>query len=165
MNCKKCGAPLTPADLFCRNCGTAVNQVNNENVNNGQVLNQVNANEQGNYFAQQVKEINKKNNNLGIASLIIGIISLILSYFFNFLILPLAITGLILGLRCKVKDGKRTAGITLNLLSIIFIIVVLIIAAIFMSDIFRNAFEEYYSSTNLSTINMIAPMILVLINI
>lgn len=164
MYCKKCGSPLAPTDLFCRNCGTAVNQVNEENVNNGQALNKINTNEQGNYFVQ-AKEINKNNNKFGVASLIIGIISLILSYFLNFLILPLAITGLILGLRCKVKDGKRTAGITLNLISIIFIIVVLIIAAIFMPDIFRNAFEEYYSSTNLSTINMIAPMMLVLINI
>lgn len=35
MNCKKCGAPLNPADKFCQNCGQAVEEVlTGENVIN-----------------------------------------------------------------------------------------------------------------------------------
>lgn len=149
MYCKKCGSSLAPTDLFCRNCGTAVNQVNEENTNNIQTSNQsCLTSDKSNYSVEQKSSSNKKTDKLGIISLIIGIISLILIPFFNFLILPLAIIGLILGIRCKTKDGKRVAGIIINIISIIFIIVATTI--ILNSDLFKKTLKEtlkkYYSS-------------------
>lgn len=86
-------------------------------------------------------EENKVREGLGVASLVIGIISLILSFVVNIFILPLALLGLIFGIVniCQ-KGHKRFAGIILNLVatvvSFIMMFVMFLILSIFLPVVF-----------------------------
>ncbi len=92
MHCTNCGATLTNTDKFCKACGYPVNgNYSNNNYN----------------YSNNSSQNSPKKEPLGIASLIIGIISLILAIFFNFTILPLAFVGLILGIVNKATKGKK----------------------------------------------------------
>lgn len=70
---------------------------------------------------EAVSSINKPDGRAS-NSLVIGIISLLLSGF-NIFILPLAIIGLISGIRHKGKSSTKTIGIVLNTISIVIIII------------------------------------------
>lgn len=109
MNCKKCGAPLTPADLFCRNCGAAVEEVNaqiNEEVNDVNYVekNNVSSQNYGNsmpinngyaqtseqnatYPTQQV--VYKKKNNVPIIVGIVAVAVVVLSI----ILVPMILNG------------------------------------------------------------------------
>lgn len=129
MHCTNCGTNLTNMDKFCKACGYPVNgNFQNNNFNNS-----------------------PKKEPLGIASLIIGIISLILAIFFNFSILPLAFIGLILGIVNKITRGKKIAGIVLNILAIVVVIVEILLVVLFLnsnffkSEIFKETMERFYT--------------------
>ena len=101
----------------------------------------------------------KKNNptkkeKKSIISLIFGIISLILSIFINILILPISIAGLVLGIKCKNKSGKKIAGIILNSFSI-FIAITFFAGSLILNSTEGNNFLntlynelDYASSEN-----------------
>lgn len=168
MNCKNCGSPITSDSKFCTKCGAQISENNQSSSNNmyQQPLNELKDNVMFNQNNYQNTNPNINNQNapnanlpnketLGTVSLILGIISLVLSYFLNILILPLAIIGLILGIVNKKKHGQKIAGIILNSISI-FIIVVMIIIAIFVlksvgfNEFFSRLYNEldYSSSSN-----------------
>lgn len=68
---------------------------------------------------------------MSIASLILGIISLVL-FCFWYLSLPCAIIAIILGVMGRKKGGKgmATAGIVLGAIAIVLVVVILILAAV-----------------------------------
>ena len=93
MYCPKCGTQNEEGVKFCSKCGASLTK-------------------------KEVKE-SKNKEGLGKASIVIGIISLILSItciiFIPIIIsLPLSIVGLVLGIVNVAKRGKKFAGIILN---------------------------------------------------
>ena len=126
-----------------------MNQENN-NLNNQSLNDDVYNRNQANTYGHQNSMVNNNNyaNNskekLGIASFVIGIISIVLSIFFSFLVLPLAIAGLVLGIINKVKKGKKTDGIILNSIALIVIVVVTIISMF----VLKTGFIEFFSRFN-----------------
>ena len=69
------------------------------------------------------KDLEKKSDGLAIASLVLGIVSLVIPC----LLLPGSIIGLIFGLISKSKTGIKKAGIILNTIAFILFIIALII--------------------------------------
>ena len=117
MNCKNCGYFCNDSK-YCSNCGAElINETVTPNDNTNNNYNQNNV-----AYTQP-----KKSDGLWIASLVIGIISLLLSFVLTILIIPLAIIGLVLGIASK-KKGNKVVGIVLNSLAIIVSVVVLFIA-------------------------------------
>ena len=148
MYCSKCGALLEKNNNFCSACGNKVlenNQLNNNNLNsNVQTVNQQNKfnNSTVNYSqGNQVKKVNTSNSKKTSVSMIIGIISIILCFIFNILIVPVALVGLIIGITEKNKSGK-VAGIILNLFAIVIPIVIIVLAFFCFSELFKK-FENY----------------------
>lgn len=69
------------------------------------------------------KDLEKKSDGLAVASLVLGITSLVIPC----LLLPGSIIGLILGLISKTKTGVKKAGIILNVIAFVFFIIIFII--------------------------------------
>lgn len=83
----------------------------------------------------------------GTASIIIGIITIILSLILGCLVLPLGVVGLIFGIICK--TGKKTAGIVLNIIGIILsIIMTIILCAVIVgiAAFIRNDIDNEYNN-------------------
>lgn len=125
MFCSKCGNKIKDNYNFCQNCGNNLTSNNYQNINNN--------------------NSQKNSNGLAIASLVIGIIAIILSFSINIFILPLAITGLILGIVNKNKCGQKIAGIILNSLSMVIAIITLIIVA-FIIGTLDDIWEEDFNT-------------------
>lgn len=106
--CNNCGEKLKEGEVYCPNCGKEVG-----------------------------KEIIVKENKegLGTASMIIGIISLILVFIISLGIIPLAFCGLILGIVNKAQRGKKISGIILNTIAMIlsFIVFIAVIAILIIN--------------------------------
>ena len=103
--CNNCGEKLKSGELYCSNCGKSVE---NEIV------------------------VENKKEGLGTASMIIGIISLILVFIISLGVLPLALCGLILGIVNKTQKGKKVSGIILNTIAMILSFIVFIILIIIL---------------------------------
>lgn len=137
MNCKKCNALIDNNSKFCPKCGNAIEfDGNNMNTN-------MNTNMNNNYSSTNANDNKDK---MGIASLVIGIISLIFAYFLNIIILPVAIVGLILGIINKKKSSKKTAGIILNAISILIIVVMIVISVLVLKS--SGIFDELLNIKN-----------------
>ena len=63
---------------------------------------------------EPIYERENKNDGFGMASIIIGIISILMAFVSFMLIFPLSIVGLILGYSSPNKQGKAKLGIILN---------------------------------------------------
>ena len=118
MYCPKCGEQNEANVKFCHKCGASLTQTN------------------------EISESNKEG--LATGSLVIGIISLILSFTCIFvvpifIVIPLALVGLILGIVNKVKKGKKFAGIVLNIIAIVLSVFIFIISILVISVIADNA--------------------------
>lgn len=145
MFCKKCGSTLPEGTIYCSNCGEKIEPIENNNssvnINNNQVNN--------NTF----NSLNSANSNKpDKASVVIGIISIVLSFVFSVLVIPLAIIGLVIGI---VKKPSNIAGIVLNAIAIvipIFILATVINSSEFQEalDKFRNGITETTSSNAVS---------------
>ncbi len=118
MNCKKCGSPIASDSKFCTKCGEQVSESINPSVYGQQ-----------NVLSNQDVVYKAKKETLGTVSLILGIVSLVLAFFLNIFILPLALTGLILGIVNKCNHGKKVSGIVLNSISMVVAVAVLIVGA------------------------------------
>lgn len=123
--CPKCGKENESSTNFCSSCGSSFNE---ETV---------------------VKSSKKKKEGLGTASLVLGIISLILSFTCIIIIpiiisVPLSIVGLVLGIVNVSKKGKKFAGIILNSLALAFsLLIAFVIAPIILSlGIFGVVLDE-----------------------
>lgn len=161
--CSNCGAIVTNDNLNSQNRNYSYGQ---NNMNNGYINQSNMINEQGNLNNSYTNQSNMSygqtnlNNNysnqnsyennsdkkevLGVVSLILGIISLLLAFFLNILILPVSITGLILGIVNKRRNGKKIAGIILNSIATAIIVIMVIIAFfVFGLDLFDNNTNSY----------------------
>jgi len=89
-----------------------------------------------------------------IASLVIGIISLLTGGF----ILPLPIVGLILGISYKGKCGEKTAGIILNTISLVLAVLVIILGfvfgIVFGSRILNDAIDRGIDNIDFNEMNI-----------
>ena len=100
--CDNCGKELKNKSIYCEECGK-----------------------------KQV-EITDTNESLGTVSLVLGIISLVLVFFVNISIFPVALIGLIFGIICKSKTRKKNTGIILNSISLVLSIIIFIVFMIFI---------------------------------
>lgn len=114
------------------------NQIQPNDINSFSTTNQ-------NFNNQQIEQTNihRQNNtnnkgNKSLVSLILGIVSVVLSFILNIFIIPVAITGLVLGLIEKNKSGKKTVGIILNVIAIVLPIIILIIGGLSFVDNFTG---------------------------
>ena len=119
MYCTKCGKKLKEDANYCTNCGQSVNR--NINTNNNTSTN----------------TINSKPNFLTI-SLILGIISIFSIIIFNIFTIPIAITGLIFGLK---SSKKLNPGVILNAIAIIITIILITFLVLLIVNI-PNYIEE-----------------------
>lgn len=133
--CPKCGEENLNNATFCKSCG---NQFINNVANN---------------------EIKKKEG-LGVASIVLGIISLVLAFLVNIFIIPLALVGLILGIINKAMKGKKFAGIILNALAIILSVIVFFVILFIMgigisefvnSDEGKDYLNKFYNELDRQT--------------
>lgn len=173
MYCSKCGAFNDKNAKFCTSCGSSIldnNQQNNtstENDNNDQLVNQTQSEPVMENNVQPVNETQNESvidNNVNVqpvaqpqssptpntnkpkqtsVGMIIGIVSLVLSFLFNVLIVPVAIVGLIISIVEKNKKGK-VAGIVLNIVAIVLPILFAVLVFVGFSSIFKeiNTYES-----------------------
>ena len=140
MFCSKCGKKVEKGIKFCPSCGEKV--VESKVEEKKEVKKEV-------VKAEPVKKeepvktnTNQGSSGLGIASMIIGIVSFILSWFLSLFIILIPIAGLILGLCAKGKKGFKITGIVLNALSILIAIVVFIAGLAMLGKGIGTAIEE-----------------------
>ena len=130
--CIKCGAELEDIAVFCDECGTKqiVQLTGTENENTSSKVKQ----KKSSASAQTLRpeealiysnSVEKKNSALGIASLVLGIISIIS---FGALIIP-ELIGLIIVKNSNYKHPLAIAGITLSILSIVVLIIMMVLGA------------------------------------
>lgn len=98
------------------------------------------------YYQQVYEEPKKESQAFGIASMVIGIISLVL--FCSCINIPLAVVAIIFGIIQLVKPGSKKgmaiAGVITSALSII-LFVIMIIACLLSTD-FREGFEQGFEN-------------------
>lgn len=101
-----------------------------------------------------LNQIVPKKETLNTVSLVIGIISIVLSFLINILILPLAILGLILGVVNITKKGKKITGIILNAIAIVLSIIVLLILVFITKNLdLSSLFGKFINELNYKTSN------------
>ena len=115
--CPKCGTENNAEAKFCKSCGS--NFEGESSVSTTNTVNNV-----------------PQNEGLGTASMVIGIIALVLSFtcfviFPLIIVIPLALTGLILGIVNKAKKGKKFSGIILNAVALFVAGLMTILFALF----------------------------------
>lgn len=134
--CSKCGEENLSNATFCKSCGS---ELTNAIVINNEV---------------------KKKEGLGIASIVLGVISLVLALIFNIFIIPIALVGLILGIINKAMKGKKFAGIILNALAIILSVIVFLVILFIMgigisefvsSDEGKDFLNKFYNELDRQT--------------
>lgn len=135
--CSNCGKEIQAESSFCINCGNKLDVIHQNNFNN-------------NSMSDQNQNNSNKNNGLKIASLVIGIISICLSFVFNLFIIPLAIVGLILGIVYSCKNKKFCIGIVLNSIGIILPIIITSLLVGIINSFYEtttNQIEEIWSDS------------------
>lgn len=145
MFCNKCGLKTNGNEKFCVGCGSPINQQVNNNVAYS--------------YNNQMNNANNPKQGKSIASLVLGIISIIFSFPLSIIILPISIVGLILGIVDKNKNGKSVAGIILNSISIVSAITSIFFFGLFIwafgsGDIFYGDGYEIDYDSNWSSVEL-----------
>ena len=112
--CEYCGERIKDGDLYCLKCGKK-----QENVSS-------------------VKPKKTGTEGLTTASLVLGIISLVLSFIINIFIFPLALVGLILGIVGKTGYDKKCSGIVLNAIAMVVAVIVFILWIVLLVYVVDN---------------------------
>ena len=124
MVCRNCGAQLPENATFCQNCGTAVMPA------------------QPVYQAPiPVAPVTVPGKGQGVASMVLGIISLVL-FCIWYIALPCAIIGLVLGAvgsskakKAGMKNGMATAGIVMSCIALGLALLAVAGAMAFLSEL------------------------------
>ncbi|MBQ6546661.1 MAG: hypothetical protein IJL74_01530 [Bacilli bacterium] len=123
---------------YCENCGTKLDK-------NDSHCPKCDKKEDTPVVKEDKKE--HKNEGLGTASMVIGIVSLVLSLLISVLVFPLALVGLILGIVNKAQNGKKVSGIILNgiamLLSAIVFIALITFLTVYVTKDLNDNHEKY----------------------
>lgn len=144
MICKYCGKEAASSDKFCKNCGAEIEKVVEQpkveemNFNSSPIE----MKNETNNTSTNTTEKKSKGNGLKIASLVLGIISLVF-FIFNIFLLPLELTGLILAIVYIAKNKKFCAGLVLNIIAIIISIVVFVGGVAFITNVGEQLINEY----------------------
>lgn len=155
MFCKNCGKELSGNEAFCGNCGTKIvleNQSvgNIENTNN----NPINEPKSQTYNVNNISSTqeNKKDDMKGfkVASLVFGIISLVLSFLINLFILPFTVISLTLGIIYSAKKKRICAGIILSIVSILISILIIFLMVL---SVHYFAVESFPLEKSINKIN------------
>ena len=121
MFCSKCGKEIEKNAKFCAGCGEKVT-AKKETVKAEKVEKEVKVAKK---VEEPKTEVKQESSGAGIAGMVIGIISLLLSWAIVFILLP--VIGLIISLVAKGKKGFKIAGIILNSLAIVVSIILVIV--------------------------------------
>lgn len=133
--CEYCGEKVLKNDKFCSKCGKEQGKTVKSNT----------------VPAKSVPE--NTNEGMGVASMILGIISLVFSFIINIFVIPVAIIGLILGIVNKAGKGKRVSGIILNCIAIfVSIIMFAVWLFIFGSVVNSTSMEKLFEKSNYSEV-------------
>lgn len=128
----------------------------NNNQSNNQIFNEAPIQFQTNSNAIDLSNINSNNSNNSSVnekiivdkkdkiSLIIGIVSVVLSFLLNLFVIPLSVVGLIFGIKSKIKSKNRIIGIILNISSIIIAFVIFLIGVFILNSSGKT--QKYYGS-------------------
>lgn len=132
------------------------NYMVNNNQTNNQISNEAPIQFQTNSNAVDLSNINSNNSNNSSVnekiivdkkdkiSLIIGIVSVVLSFLLNLFVIPLSVVGLIFGIKSKIKSKNRIIGIILNISSIIIAFVIFLIGVFILNSSGKT--QKYYGS-------------------
>lgn len=132
------------------------NYMLNNNQSNNQIFNEAPIQFQTNSNAIDLSNINSNNSNNSSVnekiivdkkdkiSLIIGIVSVVLSFLLNLFVIPLSVVGLIFGIKSKIKSKNRIIGIILNISSIIIAFVIFLIGVFILNSSGKT--QKYYGS-------------------
>jgi len=169
--CKVCGTMVDNINNETNNQQNSFNAFTSSGVNDGQNNNIENQNfnytqsnnqttdysysqqqtqqSQTNITSSKEKNSNSKN---GLISMILGIVSVVLSFVLNIFIMPVAVVGLILGIVEKNKSSKKTAGIILNIVALVLPIIILIVGGLSLIDDFsgdktKTFYGDWYQLT------------------
>ncbi len=138
MKCKKCGKEVKKSDAFCQYCGTKV-EVKEA------VTKPVKTVEKKEEVKQEtVKKapvVNQGNKGLAIASMVLGIIGLIMSLIIGPFAFVFPLLGLIFALCSKSKLGFKTAGLITSIVGLVIGFIYLILM-IFYTALFASLFGE-----------------------
>lgn len=112
MFCVKCGKEVKDGTKFCTNCGAEI-EAKKEEVKDDKLTYSQNKTIETNTNTTVAASTEKTGDGKGTASVVLGIISLVV-----WCVTPItSIIGLILGI-CSKKSGKKTAGIILNAIAL-----------------------------------------------
>ena len=146
MYCSKCGHPNDDNTTFCTNCGAPLTEETaNEQVESAQPQ----APQQPMPQTQPSASVPGKG--LGIASMVLGIVSLVL-FCFLYIAIPCAIVGIILGIvsrnqakKAGAPTGMSTAGIVCSAiaLGILVIVLILTIIGVVGAASYTNNFSDF----------------------
>lgn len=139
MFCKNCGNELGTNEKFCTSCGSKIEmstntepkeEVKKEILNVSPIVENSNNSTNINTKVEKLK-------GLKIASLVLGIISLVF-FLLNIILIPLELTGLILAIVYIVNNKKFCAGIVLNIIAMIISVTIF-----FLGTTALVSFAEY----------------------
>ena len=118
MFCPKCGKQNEENVKYCSKCGASLTEEKKE------IKNQ------------------KGNEGLGVASLVIGIISILFALTLNIWTIFIPVIGLILGIVNKATGHKKFSGIVLNIISIVLSIIMFFVWTIILGVAIGKTAEE-----------------------
>lgn len=170
MYCLKCGTQNDPNSNYCQKCGGILEKndfvnMSENNLNNNyhptkmEVENQNTFNNlQQTQYATNHNNAENKSNKLGVASLILGIISFLTSLVF-LISIPTGITGLILGIKSKAKNGVSKVGIASSIIGLVLTGLFIAIATLlpgsntntYYGDGYSLEYDKNWTITNLSS--------------
>ncbi len=140
MLCSRCGYQNAPGTSFCAKCGAPLNAAPSQPMYQQPMY------QQPMYQPPQ----SKPGNGLGIASMIIGIVSLVF-FCYIYLSIPAAIVSVILGgvglsksKRFGMKNGMAVAGIVCSCIALGLMIISIIALQEVMEDIMSEVFGSSY---------------------
>ncbi len=147
MYCSKCGHPNDDNTTFCTNCGAPLT----EGTANDQAQPAVQPQAPQQPMPQVQPSTSVPGKGLGIASMVLGIVSLVF-FCVLYLAIPCAIVGIILGIvsrnqakKAGAPTGMSTAGIVCSAiaLGILVIVLILTIIGVVGASSYTNNFSDF----------------------
>jgi hypothetical protein len=148
MKCKKCEKEISKTDTFCQYCGTKVEEETETKVavveKRKEKKEKVKAEK---VEAVKVEPVNTTNNSqpgkgLAIASMSLGIVGIVFTFFIGPLAFIFSLLGLIFALVAKRKCGFKLAGLITSIVGMVLQVIATIIIIFFFSA-FMTILGEY----------------------